>query len=442
MADASPTKRFFISYLVRDLSLEDAILDLVDNAVDSLVRTRNLDVSAKLLHIPVAPPSESVRAADVRISITKGGFRISDTCGGIGTERAQKYAFRFGNPDPSFPSALGVFGIGMKRALFKLGNRIAVTSRTVSDGFRTEIDASTWVDDPVWEFQLTTLEPAQGQGTAGTDIEVRELSTEVLLRLDDPRFLVRLADSIAVTYALFLGRFLTVELNGHLISPKAVPLGGSPDISPVFRSMSLDGVSCDVMASLAAREDGEWNADRAGWYVVCNGRLIVTADKTKLTGWGLPGPAFVSKYRGFVGVAFFFSSDPALLPWTTTKRDLNVESEIYQVARKEMASIARPVLTFLNRMYPGEPAEATAERRLAESLKPVDVAQVVSVGQSNLQLVAPRSSRPKRSSVSIQYKAEKHEIDRVRKKIDKPTWSAGAVGRFTFEHYLRTECPE
>lgn len=33
--DASPTKDFFISMLVRDLSLRDAIGDLVDNSVDS-----------------------------------------------------------------------------------------------------------------------------------------------------------------------------------------------------------------------------------------------------------------------------------------------------------------------------------------------------------------------------------------------------------------------
>ena len=33
--DASPTKAFFIDNLTRDLTLEDAILDLIDNSVDA-----------------------------------------------------------------------------------------------------------------------------------------------------------------------------------------------------------------------------------------------------------------------------------------------------------------------------------------------------------------------------------------------------------------------
>ena len=48
-ADASPTKGFFLEMFVRDLSLEDCILDLVDNSVDSLIKSRGIDVSKILL---------------------------------------------------------------------------------------------------------------------------------------------------------------------------------------------------------------------------------------------------------------------------------------------------------------------------------------------------------------------------------------------------------
>ena len=33
-AQASPTKRFFVSMLTRDINLADAILDLLDNCLD------------------------------------------------------------------------------------------------------------------------------------------------------------------------------------------------------------------------------------------------------------------------------------------------------------------------------------------------------------------------------------------------------------------------
>jgi hypothetical protein len=36
---ASPVKSFFVSWLTRDISLEDAILDLLDNCVDGILRS-------------------------------------------------------------------------------------------------------------------------------------------------------------------------------------------------------------------------------------------------------------------------------------------------------------------------------------------------------------------------------------------------------------------
>lgn len=39
-AQASPTKQFFVSMLTRDISLDDAILDLIDNCLDGAMRYR------------------------------------------------------------------------------------------------------------------------------------------------------------------------------------------------------------------------------------------------------------------------------------------------------------------------------------------------------------------------------------------------------------------
>ena len=38
--DASPVKSFFIEMLTRDIDLVDAILDLLDNCVDGILRQR------------------------------------------------------------------------------------------------------------------------------------------------------------------------------------------------------------------------------------------------------------------------------------------------------------------------------------------------------------------------------------------------------------------
>src|SRR5690606_37009001 len=104
--DASPTKDFFVSMLTRDITLEDAILDLLDNCVDGILRndltaTRNTPYQNRYSHI----------------IISADHFSITDNCGGI--PWAQKeYAFRMGRPPdaakPDLPT-VGVYGIGMKR---------------------------------------------------------------------------------------------------------------------------------------------------------------------------------------------------------------------------------------------------------------------------------------------------------------------------------------
>jgi hypothetical protein len=106
-----------------------------------------------------------------------------------------------------------------------------------------------------------------------------------------------------------------------------------------------------------------------------------------------------------------------------------------------MTQVARPVLTFLNNMYPSEPAEEVQERRLADNLRPVDLRTLAAKPETNFS--APASAgRKKKTSVSVQYTAEKADIERIKNKVGHPDWSAGAVGRFTFERYLKVEFSE
>jgi hypothetical protein len=442
IANAKPTKRFFISNLTRDLSLEDAILDLVDNSADAYIRTRNIDVSQNLLRdrIPIGEklPAQSA----ISVSVSEEGFSIVDRCGGIDLEHAINSVFRFGRPDGSYSSSLGVYGIGLKRAIFKIGRKIRVESRTADSGFRLEIDVPAWAaDDENWEFPLERIDPAENAESAGTSIIITDLTPEVILRINDGTLLKRVGDFLAVTYSLFLERFLSIELNTVHIVAKSLPVAESASLPTVTREFERDGVTTELIAGLAERVGGEWNSDRAGWYVLCNGRVVVQADKTELTGWGLSGPRFVSTFRGFLGIAFFFSKNPADLPWTTTKRGLNLESPVYQAARKEMSGIAGPVLEFLRSMYLSDPTETKEARDLVSDLKPANISEVIDRGTSTFVPILSTRSKA-RSTTRVQFDAEKVDIDKIRKKISKPNWSAGAVGRHTFEYFLKMEFGE
>jgi hypothetical protein len=447
VANALPTKNFFIDNLTRDLSLEDALMDLVDNSIDAYVRTRSLDVSAELLSHPT-PFERTPSRPDIELTVSVDQIVVKDYCGGIDIQHAINHVFRFGRAEGYVPgeaadahkSTLGVYGIGLKRAIFKMGRDITIESNTPEGGFIANIDVTAWSASEDWTIPLSSAPPASHPSNAGTVITVKELTDEVILRVRDGTLMRRLATFIGMTYTLFIEHYLTISLNGVIIEPTPLPLAASADVEPAFERIVKQDVEVDIVAGLAARHEGEWLAERAGWYVLCNGRVVVSADKTDLTGWGLGVAQYHSKYRGFVGIAFFFSRTPARLPWTTTKRGLNRESAVFQEARSAMAAAARPVLSFINDMYPSEPGEATHQRELADQLKLVNISAVVNRGTSAFTTLP--SIRPRKSTVTVQFEADRADVDRVKRKLNKPRWGANQVGRHTFLHFLKVECPE
>jgi hypothetical protein len=118
--NASPTKRFFIAVLVKDISFLDAVVELVDNSVDSA----RVDCGAS-----------NMAGKTIDIRYDKKQFTIKDNAAGMSIKRAKDYVFRFGRPEgaPATPGSVGEFGVGMKRALFKIGRYFEVESWTKAE---------------------------------------------------------------------------------------------------------------------------------------------------------------------------------------------------------------------------------------------------------------------------------------------------------------------
>ena len=91
-AQAYPAKRFFVDMLVRDIELKDALLDLLDNCVDGVMRSSTNQVDK-------TRPYEGYWAD---INFDESSFSISDNCGGIPFELAEKSAFRLGRVLPRY----------------------------------------------------------------------------------------------------------------------------------------------------------------------------------------------------------------------------------------------------------------------------------------------------------------------------------------------------
>ncbi len=444
-AEAFPKKHFFLEMFTRDISLEDCILDLIDNSIDALIRTRRLDISATILNKRASSRNGGLPA--IRISYSEEQFSITDHCGGIPLDLAITDVFTFGHSAGSFGGQLGAYGVGLKRALFKIGTAFAIRSATPKDGFAVELNIDEWAqkDNTMedWRIPITTANKAPSISQAGTHIRITQLRKEVKMILNDGAFAQRLHSVVAQGYALFLKRYVRLFINADEVLPEYIPIAQSNEVRPGKEVYQDDGVDVTLMASIASRHPEQgWVGENAGWYILCNGRVVVPADQTNLTGWGDILPSFhTSKYRGFVGIAFFHSKDPLKLPWTTTKRGINRESRVFQLARKRMALVSRPIITFLNKMYPSDVHAEAQERDIAGKVTAVDVRDVYAKKAGPFE-VKPKKMQKEKTSVKIQFDAKIADVARAKKCLRQPNWGARKIGEYTFQYFLDNECPE
>ncbi len=137
--DARPEKRFFVEMLTRDIEFAPAVIDLVDNSVDGAKRVRPTPGGNGTAQAP-----ERFVGLHVDLVVAPDRFEISDNCGGFSRQVATDYAFRFGRAvgQPTTEGEVGQFGVGMKRALFKLGSAFTVESQHDGERWEVTVDVS------------------------------------------------------------------------------------------------------------------------------------------------------------------------------------------------------------------------------------------------------------------------------------------------------------
>ena len=93
-ASAIPRKRFFLEMFTRDITLEECILDLIDNSIDGLIRSSNLDLDARqLLSVANGRSHGKGQKGRVEVKYDRSQFSIRDNCGGITRANAESEVF-------------------------------------------------------------------------------------------------------------------------------------------------------------------------------------------------------------------------------------------------------------------------------------------------------------------------------------------------------------
>jgi hypothetical protein len=433
LIDARPTKEFFIYMLTKDIPLVRAIIDLVDNSWDGALRVTKKHPLDRL---------------SIQLSLSDKEFIIKDNCGGISFEIAKKYAFRFGRPTEMerTDKSVGQFGVGMKRALFKLGKKFRVESNSSDSKFVINVDVDEWVKNPVWEFRFNDIEyhsRSPNWEKCGTTIVVSELHKSVAEEFASEIFISELRDAIKSAHQQNLGKGIVIKINETPLEVDLATLKCSGKLKPGHFKMRIDTdselpVQVDIFVGVS-----DSDPQAAGWNVYCNGRMILESDGTNVTGWGEGSgktiPRYHNQFARFRGHVFLECDDASKLPWNTTKTGVDENSPIYEAVRQRMIQVMRPVIDFLNRLD-GEKEILTEEQVLTKEVdaaKPIQLQLLDMESQFESPTLQP-DQQSGDSTVRITYKVSLEKLEAVKSSLGAS--SNKEAGEKTFEYYYDLEC--
>jgi len=344
--DASPVKAFFVSMLTRDISLEEAIMDLLDNCVDGILRAEKANGSKK--------PYEGHWA---KITFDGKSFEISDNCGGI-PWNLHDYAFHMGRVESrpnEVKGTVGVYGIGMKRAIFKMGEKSVIETQNGKEAYQVRITPDWMHKEGEWLIPVNPLERRMKED--GTVVRVENLRPETAARFggDAEAFGGDLERLISTHYAFIIDKGLSVTINKTEVKPRPTRLvftknaggRGSTAIRPFVFETRMNDV--DVFLAVGFTRpipsenevldlDEKRKSVDAGWTILCNDRAVVYCDRSELTGWGEAGiPRYYTQFIAISGIVEFRSIDDASkLPTTTTKRGIDAASSLFLQVKNKM----------------------------------------------------------------------------------------------------------
>ena len=377
VAHCSPTKDFFINMLTRDIDLNDAILDLLDNCLDGAIRSIKSDT--------IQDVEKKYSGFHANITINNKFFKIQDNCGGISRDIAENYAFRMGRDGKrdNLPT-IGIYGIGMKRAIFKIGKSAYVLTKNKTDKFSVKIPVD-WESNDKWDFPIDENPTDETLIEDGTIVYIDHLTEGVAAKWCDKccidNCVQDLISKIRESYSLILEKGFCINVNGIPVAYNPIQLLASADltgIKPYIFKKTYGDVSVQLVVGFYAPPPSEEELDEgnenkrssgeAGWTVICNDRVVVYNDKSHLTGWGEAGiPQYHTQFIGIKGIVIFESNDPAKLPMTTTKRGLDISSPIYADVKNRMRDGLKMFTNYTNQ-WKGRNKEERVHSSQTESI--------------------------------------------------------------------------
>lgn len=308
--DGTPSKRLFWS-IISDYSLNTAICELIDNALDIWLRNGKTNLLSVLIDLDT----------DRQI------IKIQDCAGGVAEENLQLLISPGASGNDRNESVIGLFGVGSKRAVVALAEEVKITTRHKNNGsFQIDIDEN-WLSSETWEMPIYEVEEIDENTTV---IDLCKLRRQITTE-DEFELIAHLCE----TYANFLkDKNFEIKINGTRLQPVefdvwAYPPGFQPRYYQ-FNIPTVDNEEVGVEITAGLIREKESGKDDYGVYFYCNDRLIVKEIKDREVGYAakLAGVPHFDASLARIIVKFYGAAK--LMPWNSSKSSINYAHHMFK----------------------------------------------------------------------------------------------------------------
>jgi len=423
---AEPTKTLFINVLTKDVDEKECILDLIDNSIDSYTRKGYSD------------------SRDIKIKIEKECFEIIDTCGGIDFKTLKEDVFRFGVEEIKRDKpTLGLYGIGMKRALFKIGKIIKLETDDGVTHSIINIDIDKWKASDQWKMDFEYEDSILNGNLPYTSINVGTLYPEVSKQFALETFITDIKDRIHIVYTTFISKGIGISVNNKTLEPFLLEVRFDKDYQPARFTEKYNDINIAIICGISPRSKKRtaYETGHRGWNVFCNNRLILVDDLSDQTGWtgkDAKLPKYHSIFNEFYGFVFLSSNNPAKLPLNTSKTGLLTYSTTYAYILDKMISTAKPVIKYLSNKYIDEKSESdSVEEKIKSTMEIESETETIAISElkEDIKFIAPVKQTTQYTTIS--YRKPKQLVDKVKSHMG--TNVNKEVGSETFDFYIEIE---
>lgn len=292
--DGGFTRDYAITAMKKDIETKVAIFDLIDNSINA---AENLD---------------RIREHKIIIYTDSEHFYIEDDCGGI-NPKLIKDVFKIGTNDNKGNG----FGVEMKRAIIKLGNKAKIFSYNRYKSVYVDFDVSKWGYNNDWSLNVQALDEPK-DNKYGLKIYIEDLNEEV------KRYFIKnensLRESISRRYRMILDSGMKIILNGKDIN--AYRIKEKPNrISPKYAIGKDIRVQVRLYSSINTFEEN-------GWDIFVNKRCILERNKSRSIKWYKTKQETGYSYRRFIGEVLIEGNNVNTIPLNSTKDKIDFDSEV------------------------------------------------------------------------------------------------------------------